>query len=127
MLARHAAAIAAAPALRWIGYLSTTGVYGDRGGAWVDEASAPAPSSERGHRRVAAEQAWLRPRPGAAVDLFRLAGIYGPAAPCWTMCGPAGRAGWTSPATCSAASTATTSPARCWPPSARTVRPAPAC
>ena len=78
VLARHARAIAAAPALRWIGYMSTTGVYGDRGGGWVDETSPPAPSSERGQRRVDAEQAWSAAHPGAAVDLLRLAGIYGP-------------------------------------------------
>ena len=78
VLARHASAIAAAPALRWIGYLSTTGVYGDRGGGWVDEATPPCPSSERGQRRVAAELAWAAARPGAAVDWLRLAGIYGP-------------------------------------------------
>ncbi|WP_158742133.1 SDR family NAD(P)-dependent oxidoreductase [Acidisphaera sp. L21] len=78
VLARHAVAIAAAPALRWIGYLSTTGVYGDRGGGWVDEATEPASTSERGRRRVAAERAWTAARPGAAVDLMRLAGIYGP-------------------------------------------------
>jgi nucleoside-diphosphate-sugar epimerase len=78
VLARHAAAIAAAPALRWIGYMSTTGVYGDRGGAWVDEATPPAPSSERGRRRVEAERDWTAIRPDAAVDLLRLAGIYGP-------------------------------------------------
>ena len=56
VLARHRAAIAAAPALRWIGYMSTTGVYGDRGGGWVDEATDPAPTSGRGQRRVAAER-----------------------------------------------------------------------
>ncbi len=78
VLARHAAAIAAAPHLRWVGYMSTTGVYGDRGGGWVDEATDPAPSSERGRRRVAAECAWATVRPGLAVDLLRLAGIYGP-------------------------------------------------
>ncbi|MEJ1979195.1 MAG: hypothetical protein WDN49_26840 [Acetobacteraceae bacterium] len=78
VLARYAAAIAAAPGLRWIGYLSTTGVYGDRGGAWVDEATPPAPGSQRGHRRVAAEQAWCAVGRGRAVDLCRLAGIYGP-------------------------------------------------
>ena len=78
VLARHRAAIAAAPALRWIGYMSTTGVYGDRGGGWVDEATAPAPSNARGQRRVAAEQAWAAVRPGTAIDLLRLAGIYGP-------------------------------------------------
>ena len=78
VLARHAAAIAAAPSLRWIGYMSTTGVYGDRAGGWVDETTDPAPSSDRGRRRVAAEQAWATVRPGTAVDLLRLARIYGP-------------------------------------------------
>ena len=78
VLARHAGAIAAAPALRWIGYMSTTGVYGDRAGGWVDETTEPAPSSARGRHRVAAEQAWAAARPGTAVDLLRLAGIYGP-------------------------------------------------
>jgi nucleoside-diphosphate-sugar epimerase len=62
--------------LDWIGYLSTTGVYGDRAGDWVDEASALMPSGFRGRRRVAAEQAWRGlPQPA---HLFRLAGIYGP-------------------------------------------------
>lgn len=66
----------AAPHLAWTGYLSTTGVYGDRGGDWVDESSALAPSGERGARRLRAEQAWLaRAQPA---HLFRLAGIYGP-------------------------------------------------
>ncbi len=78
VLARHRAAIASAPALRWIGYMSTTGVYGDRGGGWVDETSLPSPSNARGQRRVAAEKAWAAVRPGTAVDVMRLAGIYGP-------------------------------------------------
>jgi len=78
VLARYGEAIAAAPSLRWIGYLSTTGVYGDRGGAWVDEATAPAPSSDRSRRRLAAEAAWQRLADRRAVDIFRLAGIYGP-------------------------------------------------
>jgi nucleoside-diphosphate-sugar epimerase len=71
------AAIArAAPRLQWIGYLSTTGVYGDRQGGWVDESSALTPSGERGRRRLEAETAWLAlPTPA---HLFRLAGIYGP-------------------------------------------------
>ncbi len=71
-------AIATAPALRWIGYLSTTGVYGDRDGAWVDEATPPSPSSERARRRIAAEDAWSVLADRRAVDIFRLAGIYGP-------------------------------------------------
>lgn len=60
----------------WAGYLSTTGVYGDRGGAWVDERSDLVPSSERSRRRLAAERQWLAS--GLPVHLFRLAGIYGP-------------------------------------------------
>ncbi len=78
VLARYAEAIGSAPNLRWIGYLSTTGVYGDRQGGWVDEETQPAPSSDRARRRLAAEQAWrgmAGPRP---LDIFRLGGIYGP-------------------------------------------------
>ena len=84
VLARHSDAIGTSPGLRWIGYLSTTGVYGDRGGGWVDEATPVAPGSDRSRRRVAAEQAWQGAargqgqRQGRALDLFRLAGIYGP-------------------------------------------------
>lgn len=77
----HGADIAAlAGSLDWVGYLSTTGVYGDRQGGWVDETSALLPSGERGRRRVAAEQAWLAlvVEHGLPVHLFRLAGIYGP-------------------------------------------------
>lgn len=66
--------------LRWLGYLSTTGVYGDRDGGCVDENSELRPSGERGRRRAAAEQAWLDlwRRGGVPVHVFRLAGIYGP-------------------------------------------------
>ncbi len=66
--------------LSWIGYLSTTGVYGDRGGAWVDEDTPPAPGNPRSQRRLEAETAWLRLQRdhGLAVQVFRLAGIYGP-------------------------------------------------
>ncbi len=80
VLAAHACNIAALTGLRWIGYLSTTGVYGDRGGAWVDERAALRPSGERGRRRVAAEAQWLdlHRRHGLPVHVFRLAGIYGP-------------------------------------------------
>lgn len=76
VLARHD--LASAPLLRWAGYLSTTGVYGDRGGGWVDEATPPAPASPRARLRVAAEQGWAALAGRAAVDLFRVAGIYGP-------------------------------------------------
>lgn len=80
VLEAHQGAIAAAPRLRWIGYLSTTGVYGDRGGAWVDEATAPAPGQDRSRRRLAAEEAWrqLAAARGSALDRIRLGGIYGP-------------------------------------------------
>jgi len=79
VLDRHGADLARAAA-GWIGYLSTTGVYGDRQGGWVDEASALTPSGERGRRRVAAEQGWLALHrdAGRPVHVFRLAGIYGP-------------------------------------------------
>ncbi|MBV9758365.1 MAG: SDR family NAD(P)-dependent oxidoreductase [Alphaproteobacteria bacterium] len=78
VLARYAAAIAAAPRLRWIGYLSSTGVYGDRAGGWVDEDTPPAPSSARARRRLAAEQQWRAFADRVPVDIFRVAGIYGP-------------------------------------------------
>ncbi len=78
VLSRYGDAIEAATRLRWIGYLSTTGVYGDRDGAWVDEYSEPAPTSDRGRRRLAAEQAWQRHAANCAIDVFRLGGIYGP-------------------------------------------------
>ncbi len=70
----------AAPHLRWVGYLSTVGVYGDHGGAWVDEATPCRPVSARGKRRLAAERAWLdlRERCRLPVHVFRLPGIYGP-------------------------------------------------
>ncbi|MEM6940861.1 MAG: SDR family oxidoreductase [Pseudomonadota bacterium] len=71
-------AIAArAPALRWVGYLSTTGVYGDHQGAWVDEDTPLKPATKRGAARVAAEAAW-RAIPDLPLHIFRLAGIYGP-------------------------------------------------
>ncbi len=66
--------------LRWIGYLSTTGVYGDRGGDWVDENSSRKPTLDRSRRRALAEDGWLTlwERDGLPVHVFRLAGIYGP-------------------------------------------------
>lgn len=67
--------IAAAPA-EWVGYLSTTGVYGDHQGAWVDEATPLTPSSPRGVHRVLAEAQWMAT--GLPLHIFRLAGIYGP-------------------------------------------------
>jgi len=79
-LRHHAGDLAQAASLTWIGYLSTIGVYGDHGGGWVDETTAPDPSSERSRRRIDAEQAWLAlgARKGVRTQIFRLAGIYGP-------------------------------------------------
>lgn len=78
VLAAHGRAIAESAA-RWVGYCSTTGVYGDRGGGWVDEATAPAPGQPRSARRLAAEDAWRAAAPaGAGLDVIRIAGIYGP-------------------------------------------------
>ena len=70
----------AAPHLQWAGYLSTTGVYGDHGGGWVDETTPLTPSTRRGELRVEAEAAWqeLARRSGLPLHIFRLAGIYGP-------------------------------------------------
>jgi nucleoside-diphosphate-sugar epimerase len=80
VLDRHGAALASLPGLRWIGYLSTTGVYGDRHGAWVDEETPPNPAGERGRRRLAAEDGWraLASENHLPLHIFRLAGIYGP-------------------------------------------------
>ena len=69
--------IAAAPRLRWAGYLSTTGVYGDHKGDWVDEDTPLTPATKRGLARVEAEAAW-RAIPQLPLHIFRLAGIYGP-------------------------------------------------
>ena len=80
VLARHAGAIAAMDGLAWAGYLSSTGVYGDTGGAAVDESAAVNPTSEHGRRRAAAEGGWLElwRAAGVPVHVFRLSGIYGP-------------------------------------------------
>ena len=67
----------AAPDLRWLGYLSTTGVYGDHGGGWVDENTPLTPSTKRGQARVEAEVRW-QGIPDLPLHIFRLAGIYGP-------------------------------------------------
>ena len=77
VLDEHRADILACQSLEWIGYLSTTGVYGDRDGGWVDEDSALEPTGTRGQRRVDAERDWLELAERPA-HLFRLAGIYGP-------------------------------------------------
>jgi len=79
-LAGFARALDAAPRLKRVVYLSSVGVYGDRGGAWVDETSAPAPASPRARRRLAAEEQWraFAASRGVALEVLRLAGIYGP-------------------------------------------------
>ena len=60
----------------WVGYLSTTGVYGNHDGAWVNETSSVMPTTKRGQWRVLAEAAWSRTN--VPLHIFRLAGIYGP-------------------------------------------------
>ncbi|MEP1767370.1 MAG: SDR family oxidoreductase [Sulfitobacter sp.] len=62
---------------RWVGYLSTTGVYGDHQGGWVDEETALTPSTKRGRARAVAEADW-QAIPDLPLHIFRLAGIYGP-------------------------------------------------
>lgn len=66
--------------IKWIGYLSTSGVYGDHQGAWVDEETPAGPLGKRGQLRVDAEAVWRRlgDDAGVAVHFFRLPGIYGP-------------------------------------------------
>ena len=75
VLMAHGAQIARAP-LRWVGYLSTTGVYGDHQGGWVDETTPLTPTTRRGIQRVQAEAAWQAL--GLPLHIFRIAGIYGP-------------------------------------------------
>ena len=76
VLAAQKNALVAAQHLVWVGYLSTVGVYGDHGGGWVDEDTPLTPSTTRGVQRVAAEAAWQAL--GLPLQIFRLAGIYGP-------------------------------------------------
>lgn len=80
VLAVHGGDILAAPELRWIGYLSTVGVYGDHCGSRIDEETPPDPRVARTAARIAAEKAWadLGRRRNVPVGIFRLAGIYGP-------------------------------------------------
>lgn len=81
VIRQHAGGFTArAQQLRWIAYLSTTGVYGDHGGALVTEETPLTPNTERGHKRLAAERQWLGlwRNHGLPVHVFRLAGIYGP-------------------------------------------------
>jgi hypothetical protein len=80
VLADLGAPLAAATGLELVQYLSTLGVYGDHGGAWIDESAPLEPLVQRTERRVAAEEAWqaFGAATGKAVQIMRLAGIYGP-------------------------------------------------
>ncbi|MBC8012669.1 MAG: SDR family oxidoreductase [Methyloceanibacter sp.] len=80
VLAQYGDRIAGLSSLEWVGYLSTVGVYGDQEGRWVDESIAPRPNNARTEARVSAEKAWLEfgAETGVPVQIFRLAGIYGP-------------------------------------------------
>lgn len=76
----HAADLAGIKNLEWVGYLSTTSVYGNQDGNWIDETARATPSSSRGSRRLRAEQQWqsLHLNDGLPLHIFRLSGIYGP-------------------------------------------------
>ncbi len=76
----YGADLSNSPKLTWIGYFSTVGVYGDANGGWVSEETEARPGSERGQRRLEAENAWLDlgRAAGKAVTVLRLPGIYGP-------------------------------------------------
>jgi nucleoside-diphosphate-sugar epimerase len=80
VLARYGELLTRLRPLEWVGYLSSTAVYGDTGGEWVSEASWLKPGSDRARRRVEAERGWLdlRRQQFLPVHVFRLPGIYGP-------------------------------------------------
>jgi nucleoside-diphosphate-sugar epimerase len=80
VLTVYGQALRAARNLRWAGYLSTIGVYGDFQGGWADEDSPAEPDTERGRARMEAEAAWSAfcAGRGLPLDIFRLSGIYGP-------------------------------------------------
>lgn len=77
----HQNDLLAHPHLKWIGYISSTGVYGDHQGRWVDEETPCHPTSITGQQRLRAEQQWLHlfQQAGLPVHIFRCSGIYGPA------------------------------------------------
>ncbi|CAN0595033.1 unnamed protein product, partial [Ectocarpus sp. 12 AP-2014] len=66
--------------IKWIGYLSSTAVYGNHNGAWVNENSKTNPSSQKGTNRKLAENQWIKfgKENNISVNIFRLSGIYGP-------------------------------------------------
>ena len=79
-LRSHRVLIKHAPKLHWLGYASTTGVYGDTQGGWVDEETAPAPVNQRSRLRLEAERGWakLAREKHSPLSIFRISGIYGP-------------------------------------------------
>lgn len=79
-LRHHRRDLDAMPDLEWLCYYSTVGVYGDFGGAWIDEGAALDPRNDRSRHRVAAEREWIdyARRRGVPLTILRLAGIYGP-------------------------------------------------
>lgn len=79
-LLRHGSRLGGLPRLRWLGYLSTTGVYGDTAGRPVDETAALVPTADRSRRRIKAEFDWQdrATQDSLPLHIFRLAGIYGP-------------------------------------------------
>lgn len=79
VLHHHVAEFSKLKNLKWLGYLSTTGIYGDRKSGWVNDETAPAPTSSKGRQRHAAEQDWLRVFDShqLPVHIFRLGSIYG--------------------------------------------------
>lgn len=81
VLAHHRSDILAAPNLKWIGYFSTIGVYGDADGKWIDETAPTEPLSARNRYRLDAEAGWqaLAAEKSTPLAILRLAGIYGPA------------------------------------------------
>jgi nucleoside-diphosphate-sugar epimerase len=80
VIAHHGGDLVASGNLGWIGYLSTVGVYGNYGGAWVSERTTPHPRSDRSLRRLDAEAGWRTLAAGCGISpaIFRIAGIYGP-------------------------------------------------
>ena len=76
----HAEELLRIPSIKWVGYLSTTGVYGDKKGDWVDEQTETNPNNQRSSRRVKAEDQWrsLYNKDQFPLHTFRLSGIYGP-------------------------------------------------
>ncbi len=80
VLHHHIADFSQLENLKWLGYLSTTSIYGDHRGNWVDDETPPAPHSLQGQQRLEAEQAWLKilQKENVPVHIFRLGSIYGP-------------------------------------------------